>query len=106
MIKDEFKQNARFYNKSFSFEKYMPMVYKFMFEDMHKEAKQRIDTLNLAFGFFIQICTKMKNEESDFVNMMIACILLASKLDEIDDNLLTSEFILNKFLNSKYTIGN
>ena len=107
-LNDESNQpNMRFYFKKFPFEKYIPMVFKFYFEDMHYKAEQRMDTLNLAFGYFTQVWVRLKSlEEWDLIFLMISCLLLASKLDEIDDSLLHYSTVWNYFLNSKNQIEN
>ena len=63
--------------------------------------KQRMDTLNLALAYFIQICARIKIEEKEIAILAAACILIASKLDEIDDNLLTYQDVYSQFLLSK-----
>lgn len=98
LFDEENSQNMRIYNKRYIFEKYLPYVYKFYFDDMQTYGEQRTDTCNLALAYFIQICARVKIDEKEIAMLVAACILIASKLDEIDNNLLCYETIYCQFL--------
>ena len=97
--------NMRLYFERFIFESYIPIVHKFYFEDLYYKTKQRISTLDLAFTYFIQASVRLKwLEKRDLVFLIISWVLLASKLDEIDDYLLSYPIVLNCLMKSKNKI--
>jgi hypothetical protein len=106
-LRDEIKApRMRFYNDRIVFEKHLPLVYKYYFKDWHYSIKQRTGTLNLAFAYFIQICTKLKQLEARDLDMLvITCLLIASKLDEIDDHLPSFEYMLKHYSRSRYRLS-
>lgn len=105
-IRDELKApNMRCYDPAMSFIKYLPIVYRYYFEDCHYGLKQRVNTLNLAFAYFIQVCTKMKHlTENDLDMVVITCLLIASKLDEIDYNLPSFPYLIKHYGKSRHRI--
>ena len=90
-LRDEEKssQKWRVYNPKMPLLKYFHLVYKYYFSECKHMLKQRVGTLNLAFTYFTQICSKIADlDRRDIWLLVVTWLLLASKLDEIDDNLL------------------
>ena len=81
-------------------------VYNYYFIDCHNTINQRIQTLHLAIGYFTQMLMWVSAlGKHDVEILAIVCLLMASKLDEIDYNLPSFEYILNHMKKSKFWIN-
>ena len=81
-------------------------VYNYYFIDCHNTIHQRYQTLHLAMGYFTQILMWVSTlEKHDIEILAIVWLLMASKLDEIDYNLPSFDYILNHMKNSKFWIN-
>jgi hypothetical protein len=105
-LRDELKApKMRFYSERVVFEGYLPMVYKYYFHDCHYSIEQRKGTLNLAFNFFVQVCSRLKSLEQRDLNLLVlSCLMIASKLDEIDNNLPSFSYLIGHYSDSRYIL--
>ncbi|CAI2384358.1 unnamed protein product [Moneuplotes crassus] len=105
-LKDEQQApRMRSYSQRIVFEEHLPSVYMYYFKDCRFSIKQRERICTLAFSYFIQMCVNLKNlEERDLDMLVITCLLLASKLDEIDDHLPSFEYMVSHYNKSSYRI--
>lgn len=103
-LRDELKQpKMRSYTGNIVFEEYLPIVYKYYFKDCQHSVQQRKGTLSLALDYFVQVWTKLKRlERRDLNILVISCLLLASKLDEIDKNLPSFGYMIKHYSKSRY----
>lgn len=104
MLMDErLHPQARIYNDHARFQIHIINVYKYFFTDCHQSIQQRYQTLHLAIGYFTQLIMKIHGLSFQTVEMLIpTCLLLASKLDEIDYNLPSFEYIAQHMKNSEH----
>ena len=104
MLKDEKLQTqTRVYNDHARFQIHIINVYKYFFTDCHKSIQQRYSTLHLAISYFTQLLMRIHGLSFQTVEMLIpTCLLLASKLDEIDYNLPSFEYIVQHMKNSEH----
>ena len=104
MLSDEMIQpNFRIYNPKPKFETYFKDIYKYYFLDCHYSIQQRYQTLHLAMSYFTQSIMGLSNINHKNIDLLAAtCLLLGSKLDEIDYNLPSFEYILYHMKNSEH----
>ena len=104
MIEDEkIYPQTRIFNDHARFQIHLINVYKYFFADCQKSIQQRYRTLHLAIGYFTQLIMKTHGLSFQNVELLIPTwLLLASKLDEIDYNLPSFEYIVQHMKNSEH----
>ncbi|CAI2362830.1 unnamed protein product [Moneuplotes crassus] len=124
MLKDEkLKPQMRIFNPNVMFDN-LPDVYCYYFYDCKSVIQQRMQTLHLAMNYYTQCYTKMcmmdtreielryprichfVRAKSDIAHILVpACLLLASKFDEIDYNLPSFNYLRSSQKLSQFWVG-
>jgi hypothetical protein len=95
MMQDEVNYSKlRIYDPNVQYREEIINVYKFIFNDGHFNFRQRIQTCHLAMTYFTEImmsCPNFKKNEIGAISA--ASLLIASKFDELDYNLLPASLI-------------
>ena len=95
----------RKYNPDAKYYDHFYAVFNYYFNECSVSIQQRPATIHLAMAYFTQMIMMDKVHARDIQILIAVCILLASKLDEIDYNLPSFDYILHHMKNSKYLIN-
>ena len=104
MLEDEkIFPNTRKFNDQAKFQTHLINVYKYFFNDWYKGIQQRHQTLHLAMAFFTQVIMRNNGIRFQDLELLIpTALILASKVDEIDYNLPSFEYILQHMKKSEH----
>lgn len=93
----------RVYNSDVRFQAHLINVYKYYFFDCHHSIQQRYRTIHLAMAYFTQSLMRITDISFRELELLIpTCLLLASKLDEIDYNLPSFDYMVHHMNKSEH----